>query len=110
MTKDQINVITRDLPKNESQQLLRDLEEIRVNGYSISKNERVPGALSISAPVFSYSGNIIAGLTMSGPVERFSEIAIENDIDLVVRSAREISNRMGAKCSTVHLARALEVQ
>jgi IclR family transcriptional regulator, KDG regulon repressor len=100
----QIKAITQDLLKSESEVLFRNLKTIREQSYAVSKNERVQGALSISAPIFSHSGGVIAGLTVSGPVERFSEAAIEKNISLVARAAREISNKMGAKYPALNLA------
>jgi IclR family KDG regulon transcriptional repressor len=102
--EDQIKVIARGLTKAEALKLFKDLKAIRKQSYAVSKNERVPGALSISAPIFSYSGNVVAGLTVSGPVERFSERAIEKNISLVARAGREISNKMGAKYPALRLA------
>jgi DNA-binding IclR family transcriptional regulator len=83
--------------ESESEVLFRDLKLIRERGYAVSRNERVSGALSISAPILSHNGSVVAGLTISGPIERFSEKTIEKNISLVARAASEISNKMGAK-------------
>ena len=97
MPEAHIKAIVRDVRESESEVLFRDLKLIRERGYAVSRNERVSGALSISAPILAHNGSVVAGLTISGPIERFSEKTIEKNISLVARAASEISNKMGAK-------------
>ena len=98
------------LPSEKQQQILRDneadlgksieevqkdLEQIRTNGYSVSISDRLVGAFAVSAPVRDSSGAVIAGLTISGASARYSEKEIQGVLEEVVRGARKISMEMG---------------
>ncbi|MDQ8702365.1 IclR family transcriptional regulator [Streptomyces sp. LHD-70] len=53
-------------------QLLRELDRVREQGYSIIDNELEEGLLSLSRPVHDPSGVLIAILTLNGPRYRLS--------------------------------------
>ncbi len=48
------------------------LQQVRRRGWAQSVGEREPGVASVSAPVLSPSGRIIAAVSVSGPIERLS--------------------------------------
>ena len=48
------------------------LATVRRRGWSQSVAEREPGVASVSAPVRSPSGKVIAAVSVSGPIERLS--------------------------------------
>lgn len=75
--------------------LRADLEKIRCNGYSLSRQERRPGVVSVAAPLFDNSGLVIGAMNVCGPVHRISEAQIEEMIPLVLEAARETSRRLG---------------
>lgn len=72
-------------------QLLREVREV---GFATSDGERTVGVSSISAPVFDANNNIIAALTLSGPVFRFKENKYEEKIKNVKKYARLITNEI----------------
>ncbi len=74
---------------------LKELEEIRQSGVAISKNERVFGAYSISAPILDASNQLTAGLSMSGLVGRLDNEMENEYMNLIKEGAREISWKMG---------------
>ena len=45
---------------------------MRRRGWAQSVGEREPGVASVSAPVRSPSGRVIAAVSISGPIERLS--------------------------------------
>lgn len=53
--------------------LKEHLKQIRKNGYAISFEERIKGSVSIGAPIFDFSGKVIASLSISGPISRFTK-------------------------------------
>lgn len=59
--------ITHHTP--DSQAILRELAEIRRNGYLVSHGELYDGAVAIAIPVFA-GGEIICSLTVAGPETR----------------------------------------
>ncbi len=48
------------------------LSAVRRRGWAQSVAEREPGVASVSAPVRSHSGKVIAAVSVSGPIERLS--------------------------------------
>jgi len=96
LPENQISLIVGALPEPEAGALLADLKKIREQGYAVSWHERAAGAFAVSAPIFSHSGSLIAGLTISGPAERFPETVVEKNIGLITCAAKEISSMLGA--------------
>ena len=52
--------------------LTAKLEEIRAQGYAMDDEECELGARCVAAPIRDYTGRIIAGISVSGPVSRLS--------------------------------------
>lgn len=74
--------------------LLKELEQIRRQGYALDRSEGLEGIQCVSAPVFGRAGEAVAALTVSGtsgqiPEERFAEIA-----KLVVEHAGRIRQKL----------------
>ncbi|MEW9670936.1 IclR family transcriptional regulator [Ammoniphilus sp. 3BR4] len=78
---------------NPSSFLLR-LEEIKKQGFSVSVEELHEGVVSISAPIKNHLGKVIACVTVAGPKQRLSPIAIPRVTRLVVQAAKEISDQV----------------
>ncbi|MDM5333971.1 IclR family transcriptional regulator [Ureibacillus composti] len=72
-----------------------ELFDIRENGYAISSNERLEGTASVSAPIKDYTGKVIAGLTVSGPLVRFTEERVDYFIKEILESSERISKNLG---------------
>lgn len=68
----------------------RMLEEVRRQGWAVSAEEREQGVASVAAPIFDRSGQVVAALAVSGPVQRFDEEAIARYREKVLESARRI--------------------
>lgn len=75
-------------------ELLRELKKIRQDGYCITVGNRVEGWLAISAPIFDSAGLLIAGLSLSGPIERLIT-RTEGLTEQLLRTTEMISWRMG---------------
>lgn len=77
-------------------ELQRELETIREQGYSISANDFSLGGMGIAVPIRDYTGNVVAGLSISG-----LEIRMSKDKDrllwLCQQAAHDISKRLGAR-------------
>lgn len=54
-------------------QLTRELDQIRANGYAISRGERDPDAFSLAAPVFERHDHPLGAIAIAGPISRFSQ-------------------------------------
>lgn len=77
--------------------LNKELETIRKKGYSITEEERIKGSFAISAPIYDFSGKVIAGLTIAGPIQRLSETHKNKLIQSLLTSSQKISTLLGHK-------------
>jgi IclR family transcriptional regulator, acetate operon repressor len=77
------------------EQLRDELRQIRDQGYGISRQERRPGVVSVSGPVFDSGGKVIGAMNISGPVHLVSDEEVQEIIPLVVEAASETSRRLG---------------
>jgi DNA-binding IclR family transcriptional regulator len=75
--------------------LLSELENIRSRGYSLDKEECEIGAKCIAAPLRDYTGSIIAGVSITGPISRMTDEKISQTKDLIIAFADKISNALG---------------
>jgi DNA-binding IclR family transcriptional regulator len=82
--------IPLDLPK-----LNEHLAEITTYGYAITRGERVSGSFAVSAPIFDYSGELVASLTIAGPIQRLSDEREQELIAILKEGASEISHQLG---------------
>jgi IclR family KDG regulon transcriptional repressor len=76
------------------QELQQNLAKIRKQGYSYDLEEILPDLCCVGAPIFDYSGQVIAAISMSIPVYRFRRSQVELR-EAVIRSAKTISQRLG---------------
>lgn len=89
------SAVKMDELNKEKQIFLKELKEIQENGYAISKEERVKGSFSIASPIFDYSGQLIGGIALAGPIQRLSEERIPMLIEKVKIAAKQISRSLG---------------
>jgi IclR family transcriptional regulator, KDG regulon repressor len=87
-------IVNAELTGEEKHRLLKELLQIRSQGYCITHENRIPGALGMSAPIFDFTGHLIGGLSISGPMERL--VPKENLLrEELVQTAMLISTKMG---------------
>lgn len=75
--------------------LLREVAEVRDQGFSIVADELEVGLTAVSAPVRNAHGDVVASISASGPSFRFTGDRVEAARDLLVAAAAEISSRLG---------------
>lgn len=78
--------------------LWADIRSIRKQGFAVTFSEQTPGAAGVSAPVRNHSGDVIAGLTISGPEQRFTPKVVDRFSKIVMKAAAALSVQLG--CST----------
>ena len=69
----------------------RGLGEVRRRGWSQSVGQREAGVASVSAPVRSPEGDVIAALSISGPIERLGRNPGQRFAPILVKGARRIT-------------------
>ncbi|WP_227938296.1 IclR family transcriptional regulator [Alkalihalobacillus deserti] len=65
-------IFNEQLSAEQEEILRKDLQKIRDTGFIVTVGDRVIDKTSISAPVFDSMGRVIAGLSLSGPIERLN--------------------------------------
>ncbi|MEP3295587.1 MAG: HTH-type transcriptional regulator BhcR [Pseudoruegeria sp.] len=75
--------------------LIEDLQQTRARGYSIDGEERNLGMRCIAAPVFDHHGEVIAGLSVSGPTSRVHQDQLPELAAAVVSTARDLTMAIG---------------
>lgn len=73
----------------------KQLQKIKEQGYCISIDEMHENSISIAAPIMDYSGRVITAVSLIGPRNRMSSKPISDIVDAVVKTAQEISSRLG---------------
>lgn len=79
--------------------LRRELERIRLRGYSTDMEENEQGVRCVGAPIFDHSLRVVGGISIAGPVFRFTQQRVAELGLQVVGTAQEISRRLGCAIS-----------
>lgn len=77
------------------QGLVEELERVRRRGYALDNEEYEPGARCVAAPILDYTGRVVAGISVSGPVTRMTDEHIYEKLPYLLDAAQQISLRMG---------------
>jgi DNA-binding IclR family transcriptional regulator len=77
------------------QRLVKELEEIRAAGSAYTLGERLPGAGSISAPVFNHDGVVIASVNVLCLESRLNAKTVRDFRRLVQATAMDVSRELG---------------
>lgn len=77
------------------EELRAHLRKVRDQGFACSIEEILEGVNSIAAPIFDYTGKVIAALTVVGPKQRIQQQNIRPLAKKVISASMEISDRMG---------------
>lgn len=75
--------------------LMHELQLIRLRGYGYDNEECEIGARCVSFPIRNYTGQIIAGLSVTGPIGRMTDEFINENVPKIQNTARIISARLG---------------
>lgn len=76
------------------EELERDAERIRESGYSESDGEAIEGTRGIAAPIFSFSGHVIASIGASVPTHRSKGDDRALLIQLLTTAAEQITREL----------------
>jgi IclR family acetate operon transcriptional repressor len=76
--------------------LLKELAQVREQGFATAFEELEQGLIAIAAPIRDMSGNVVASLSASGPVFRLERERIPAIGSAVRAGADEISRRLGS--------------
>lgn len=79
------------------EELWEKIYESRQMGYTISFGELEPQTVSVGVPIFDYSKNVIASISVAGPEQRFNDGLLPLIIKETKKTAKEISKVLGYK-------------
>ncbi len=79
------------------EELLKELEVIKSQGYALDNEECELGARCISAGIKDYTGKIVAGISVSGPVTRMTMEYIDTIKNTVMDTSKKISEILAYK-------------
>lgn len=94
-------VIERGLKKytdrtiTDPDELRKNLAEIKEKGYVYSFEELSEGVNSMAAPVYDYTGKVVAALSVVGPKQRIDKDRLKAITKQTINASREISSRLG---------------
>jgi DNA-binding IclR family transcriptional regulator len=84
-----------EMSKKQTQCLSKELKEIRIIGSAYTLGERLPGAGSISAPIFTHDGMAIASVSVLCLESRLKPKIVRDFRRLVQATAMNISQELG---------------
>ena len=77
------------------EELERQLVAIKMQGYATAVEELEDGYVAVSAPVRNHNGEVVAAVSIGGPITRLNAGRLPECIDLVRQAGRRISERLG---------------
>lgn len=75
---------------------LEELETVRLQGFAMDLEEWTNGVNCLAIPLYNVSGDIIAGISISGPTSIYSAEKMKEYVPIMLEYANRISGRMGA--------------
>ncbi|WP_175614644.1 IclR family transcriptional regulator [Piscibacillus halophilus] len=79
----------------DKEHIKENLKLIRDRGYSISRSEHFKDTVGFSAPIFDYSGQVVAALGISTPMRELTDQEEETYLESVVYYSEKISRKLG---------------
>lgn len=89
------SIASLKLTKKQLNDLLNELELIRKKRFCFTHEERVQGSFSISSPIINHTRQVVAGLTVAGPIQRLTEQHKLHLIAKLIDATKMISMRLG---------------
>ncbi|MEW9674072.1 IclR family transcriptional regulator [Ammoniphilus sp. 3BR4] len=80
--------------------LKQDLEQVIRQGYALDNEEFEPGLRGVAAPIYDYTGKVIAALCVSGVSSRLDEVRVDMISETLLHMSKSISKKMGYQASS----------
>ncbi|MCR5145279.1 MAG: IclR family transcriptional regulator [Lachnospiraceae bacterium] len=79
--------------------LKKELDAIRTRGFAYDNQEREVGARCLAFPIYDANGDMVGGISVTGPYSRLTDEHVEGKIDEIKRIVNELSKSLG--CSNL---------
>ncbi|KGR77937.1 IclR family transcriptional regulator [Ureibacillus sinduriensis] len=80
-----------------NQRFMEELAQVRERGYALDIEENEPGVICIAMPVYDFSGEVIATVSVSTPTSHYSEELEKRNFQCLKECTEEISASLGYK-------------
>ena len=74
---------------------LKELGNVRGQGYAVSTGERAADVCALAAPVFEHGHELVGALCISGPINRFTSQIRKSYAELLLVAAMRLSRQLG---------------
>lgn len=81
----------------DKEELLKELEKIKTQGYALDNEENSVGLTCVAAPIFDSTGKAVYAISISGPTIRMNYKQIEKAKEMVIEGTKKISRELGYK-------------
>lgn len=72
--------------------LIKNLEQVRCQGFTVSREERELGVISVAAPILASAGETVAAISVTGPLSRVPHDKVELLSVAIRQAARKIAD------------------
>ena len=79
----------------EAKALRRELAVVRAQNHAVDDEESEIGLRAIAAPIRTYSGDVVAAISIAGPVHRMAKKTLLSWVRELVEAADAVSQRLG---------------
>jgi len=80
-------------------ELLADLRQVRIRGYSVDNEEIEKGLRCVGGPVWNYTGEVVAAISVAGPAFRITKTRVPTVARAVLATTRGLSTELGYRPS-----------
>ena len=81
----------------DSEAIETEVATVRERGYATEINEFSEDLNSYAAPIFDYSGRVVANISISGPSLRATPEKLDGFVDVLLETTRSISQQLGRR-------------
>lgn len=78
-----------------AEDLRADLDQTRLRGFAIDNEEKNAGMRCIAAPVFDMNSEVVAGISVSGPISRVAQDQTDRLSRAVIDASRQLTQAIG---------------
>ncbi len=81
----------------EGDALRQRLQQVREQGYEVSRDELIKGAVAVAVPVFLGDGRVIGSLAVFGPSVRVDATCVRRFVELLKAQSARLSQALGRR-------------